>query len=184
MSSHDIYPMPLFPRLTVRDVAASTAFYTDVLGFDEVFAMPGGGMSHVRSRKYADVMLAESGPPVDSGTAADSETLAAPGDDSGAVVGAGVELYLTVEEGSADDVAARVREAGRAADGPTETAWNTREVRVEDPDGYVLVFSERVEDPDPLPWLDAGASVEDGTPNGDERPDASDGETGPGTDRD
>nr|WP_282594723.1 VOC family protein [Halomarina salina] len=153
--------MPLFPRLTVEDVAASADFYTDVLGFDELFAMPGGGTSHVRYRKYADVMLvqsgmaAEPGAVAESGTATESEATA-DGDDPPEVAGAGVEIYLTVEDGSVDDVAERVREAGFEAEGPTETPWNTREVSVEDPDGYVLVFSQQTADPEDLPWLEEG----------------------------
>ena len=38
----DFYPMPSFPTLAVRDLAASRAWY-ETLGFTTVFAMPGPG---------------------------------------------------------------------------------------------------------------------------------------------
>ena len=130
----DVYPMPLFVRLTVSDLDESTAWYR-VLGFDVVYSMP--VMAHVRYREYADVMLAAPAAGLDDGQSTES------GEESR---GEGVSVYINVENESVDDVADRARERGaelRAE--PHETAWNTREVALRDPDGYELVFSEPVD---------------------------------------
>ncbi|ODR82834.1 hypothetical protein BG842_19815 [Haladaptatus sp. W1] len=128
-SDHDIYPMPLFPQLTVSNVEESTAWY-EALGFDVIYSMP--VMAHVRYRKYADVMLVADRSEGD----ADAETTR----------GNGVAIYLTVEDEAIDDVAERAEETGADVVAPPhETGWNTRETTVRDPDGYELVFSERTE---------------------------------------
>jgi uncharacterized glyoxalase superfamily protein PhnB len=128
-SDHDIYPMPLFPQLTVSNVEESTAWY-EALGFDVVYSMP--AMAHVRYRKYADVML------VANETEGDT--------DAEPPRGNGVAIYLTVEDEAIDDVAERAEENGADVVAPPhETEWNTWETTVRDPDGYELVFSERAE---------------------------------------
>jgi len=128
-SDHDIYPMPLFPQLTVSSVEKSTAWY-EALGFDVVYSMP--AMAHVRYRKYADVMLVSDR----SEGNMDAETTR----------GDGVAIYLTVEDEAIDDVAERAEEHGAdVVTPPHETEWNTRETTVRDPDGYELVFSERAD---------------------------------------
>lgn len=128
-SDHDIYPMPLFPQLTVSNVEESTAWY-EALGFDVIHSMP--VMAHVRYRKYADVML------VADRSEANSDAKTTRGD--------GVSIYLTVEDEAIDDVAERAEETGADVVAPPhETEWNTRETTVSDPDGYELVFSERAE---------------------------------------
>ena len=125
---HEIYPMPLFPRLVVTDVEASTDWYA-ALGFDVVYSMP--VMAHVRYRKYADVMLA------------DASVVPSDAPASAGRRGSGVAFYVTVETETVDDVAGRARAAGiEVGDGPRDTPWNTRELRLADPDGYELVFSE------------------------------------------
>lgn len=133
MSTDDpeIYPMPLFPQLTVSDTAASTEWYR-AIGFDVIYSMP--VMVHLRYRKYADVMLVADRTNRDEEVSPDSRR------------GQGVSIYLTVEDESVDDVAHRAAEYGaEIASEPHETAWNTREVALRDPDGYELVFSERAE---------------------------------------
>ena len=37
----DIYPMPFFPMLIVKDLEASSSFYQNALGFKPIFTMPG-----------------------------------------------------------------------------------------------------------------------------------------------
>ena len=66
----DVYPMPLFVRLTVSDLDESTAWYR-ALGFDEVYSMP--VTAHVRYRKYADVMLAAPQADIDGERPGDEE---------------------------------------------------------------------------------------------------------------
>jgi predicted lactoylglutathione lyase len=137
-SEADIYPMPLFVRLTVEDLSASVAWYR-ALGFAVVYEMP--VMAHLRYRTYADVMLVGEQSDLRDDAERDATTK-----------GAGVQVYLTVEEESVDDVAARATAYGVDSDGPRETGWNTRELTLRDPDGYELVFAEQ---------LDANRSFED-----------------------
>ena len=130
-SDHEIYPMPLFPQLTVSNLKKSTAWY-ETLGFDIIYSMP--VMSHVRYRKYADIMLvAEQAEEEDSVSQSPTR-------------GRGVATYVTVEDESIDDVATRAEDHGiEVAVPPHETNWNTRETTIHDPDSYELVFSERSE---------------------------------------
>ena len=39
--TEEIYPMPSFPTLIVKDVEASSNFYQNILGFKHIFTMPG-----------------------------------------------------------------------------------------------------------------------------------------------
>lgn len=131
-SDHEIYPMPLFPQLAVSDLEESTEWYR-ALGFDVVFSMP--VMAHVRYRKYADLMLV-----------ADRTQFGSERPPEGSARGRGVTVYISVEDESVADVAERATEHGvTPAAEPSETPWNTREVRFEDPDGYRLAFSEPVD---------------------------------------
>ena len=50
----EIYPMVMFPMLSVRDVGASVGWCSGMLGFGSVFVLPGAGgepvMAHLRRR--------------------------------------------------------------------------------------------------------------------------------------
>lgn len=129
----EIYPMPMFPTLAVRDVGASVRWYAEKVGFGTVFVMPGGDgepmLAHLRWRKYADVLLVP-----DSGS------------DGERVKGVGVSLSFLVGDVSVDAMAERLVERGVELDeGPVTRPWNTREIVVVDPDGYRLVFFEAVD---------------------------------------
>ena len=58
----EIYPMPSFPMLIVKDLQASSDFYQNALGFKHIFSMPGPGgqptLVHLRWVKYADLLIA------------------------------------------------------------------------------------------------------------------------------
>lgn len=41
--TEEIYPMPFFVNLSVRDLEASSKFYQETLGFKHIFTMPGPG---------------------------------------------------------------------------------------------------------------------------------------------
>ncbi len=129
----DIYPMPMFPTLSVADVGVSVGWYAETVGFGMVFVMPGPDgepvLAHLRWRKYADVLLVP-----DSGS------------DSEDAKGVGVSLSFLVGDVSVDAMAERLVERGvELAEGPVTRAWNTREIVVVDPDGYRLVFFEPVD---------------------------------------
>ncbi len=130
--SEEIYPMPLFPTLIVKDVEASSNFYQDVLDFRHIFTMPGHdgkpSLVHLRWVKYADVLLAKP---------RDGKEILEP-------KGVGISLNLNMLEhfnGDMDAFARHARENGANVTGPVDQPWNVREVTVIDPDGYKLVFT-------------------------------------------
>ncbi len=129
----EFYPMPLFVKLAVRDVAASARWYEDALGFRSVYTLAGDDgmqvLNHLRLGRYQDLML-----------------IAQPQNSNEPNRGQGVVINLTIDEG-VDSLARQAEAAGARVEGPQETPWNTREVTVSDPDGYVLTFSQVV-DPD------------------------------------
>lgn len=130
--TEEIYPMPLFPALIVDDVETSANFYQDVLGFKNIFTMPGPdgkpSLVHLRWVKYADLLITRS---------RDGKELAGP-------KGSGVSLNFNLLEhfnGDMDVFAQHVRGRGANVNGPIDQPWNVREVTVLDPDGYQLVFT-------------------------------------------
>lgn len=124
----EFYPMPLFIKLDVADVARSARWYADALGFRTVYAMPGEAgeqaMSHIRRARNQDLMLV-------------TETPA----DRADVKGQGVSINLSLDA-DIQALAARVRASGSPALGPEKTAWNTFQLTVNDPDGYQIIFSQ------------------------------------------
>src|SRR5829696_1376783 len=128
----EIYPMPLFPTLIVKDVEISSNFYQTTLGFKHIFSMPGPdgkpSLVHLRWVKYADLLITKS---------RDAKELIEP-------KGVGVSLNFNMLEhfdGDMDAFAKHVRENGADVTGPVDQPWNVREVTVLDPDGYKLIFA-------------------------------------------
>ena len=130
--NEEIYPMPSFPTLIVKDLEASANFYQNTLGFKHIFTMPGPDgqprLVHLRWVKYADLLITKS---------RDKEELPEP-------KGVGVSLNFSMFDhpnGDIDSFAKRARENGANVTGPIDQPWNVREVTVLDPDGYRLVFT-------------------------------------------
>ena len=130
--TEEIYPMPSFPRLIVKDLDASSRFYQNALGFRHIFTMPGPGgqpaLVHLRWVKYADLLI--TGSP-------DRKEVSEPR-------GLGVSLNFGMFDrfdGDIDAFAEHARENGANVTGPINQPWNVREVTVIDPDGYKLVFT-------------------------------------------
>src|SRR5688572_12287734 len=130
--TEDIYPMPSFPTLIVKDLEASSNFYQTALGFKHILTMPGPGgqpaLVHLRWTKYADVLIA---------TPRDGKELTQP-------KGVGVSLNFSIFDhfgGDIDAFAKHAREKGADVSGPINQPWNVREVTVIDPDGYKLIFT-------------------------------------------
>ncbi len=121
----DIYPMPAFLTLTVPDLARTADWYSTALDFVVLFTMPGPdgpSLVHLRRWRYQDIL-------VRPGTADP---------------GTGWEVSIAALAEDLPGLAERVRaHGGGAVEGPVDTPWNTRDVRVTDPDGYRLVYTAR-----------------------------------------
>ena len=125
----DIYPMPMFAQLQVSDLERSAHWYTEVADFHTIFAARGPDgklqMLHIRRARYQDIMLVP------------SRQQDVP------LAGAGAALYFQFWEDweALDSFAEHIR-AASAIEGPIDTPWNAREIRLRDPDGYRLIFSK------------------------------------------
>jgi len=129
--TEEIYPMPSFPTLIVRDVETSSKFYQNTLGFKHIFTMPGPdgqpSLAHLRWTKYADLLL----------------TISRDGRELPEPRGVGILLSFHMFEhfhGDMEAFAKHARENGANVTGPVDQPWNIREVTVIDPDGYNLIF--------------------------------------------
>ena len=127
--TRDIYPMPAFVTLEVSDVHRTVAWY-EALGFISLFTLPGPDgdpmLVHLRRWRYQDVLVRPGTP-------------APAGGQSLSIAGVADEL---------DAMAERVREHSHrtgtgSVEGPADTPWNTRDLRLTDPDGYSLVVTAR-----------------------------------------
>jgi len=121
----EIYPMPAFAVIAATDLAASSRWYQDVLGFVDVFTMRGPDdrplLAHLRWSKWGDVLLTQARTPVE-------------------LPGRGITLnFMTL---AVDELAERARAAGaNVLEGPIDRPWNARDVTIADPDGYRLNFT-------------------------------------------
>lgn len=126
----EIYPMPMFATIAVQDLAALRDWYLGALGFAVVFQSP--QMVHLRRKKYQDLLLVgKSEPP------------------SGAPSG---NLTISFQTDDVDALAERVRNASPAVvviEGPVDTPWNSRDLRVTDPVGTRLIFTAHNPNADP-----------------------------------
>src|SRR5215831_14972122 len=72
---HEIYPMPMFAKIAVTDVASVAGWYGQALGFAVIFQMPGPDgkpvLVHLRRKKYQDLLLV----PSRTGSSSSSSTL-------------------------------------------------------------------------------------------------------------
>jgi catechol 2,3-dioxygenase-like lactoylglutathione lyase family enzyme len=132
--------LPAFPTFAVTDLGASTTWYREALGFELVGQIPGspgsephGVASHLRWTRGADLFL----------IADDPESPAALPDERR---GLGVTLTFGMVEGSVDELAARAQAHGaEVLLPPVDRPWNVREVLILDPDGYRLLFTQRLD---------------------------------------
>jgi uncharacterized glyoxalase superfamily protein PhnB len=122
----EIYPMPAFPVILASDLAVSSRWYQDVLGFADVFTMRGPDdrplLAHLRWSKWADVLITQARTPVEPPR------------------GQGITLnFMTL---GVDELAERARAASaNLLEGPVDRPWNARDVTIADPDGYRLNFT-------------------------------------------
>ncbi|MCO1654465.1 VOC family protein [Pseudonocardia humida] len=121
-----IYPMPMFLRLEVSDLARSRAFYTGALDMVELAVLPPSGppfLVHLRRWRYQDLLLVPARGPVS------------------AAVGLG--LSLAAEHDALAGLAERATAFGAPVEGPVDTPWNTTDVTVTDPDGLRITYTAR-----------------------------------------
>ena len=123
--SRAIYGMPMFATLLVADLAATTSWYTDGLGFIALFSIPGSGapvLVHLRRWQFQDLLVRPAPEPIAGGT--------------------GLTLSFAAAHDELDALAARARgHGGGQVDGPSDTPWNTRDLTTVDPDGNVVIFT-------------------------------------------
>ena len=128
------------PNLIVADIDRSTAFYRDVLGFSIVTTVP-------EAAPFVFVWLQRDNVHVflnaRAGAAEDLPDFAA------RPIGGTNSLYMLVEADSVDDgIDALFREVeGRArVVMPLKTQfYGLREFGIEDPDGYLVLFAQRIQ---------------------------------------
>ena len=124
--ARDIYPMPAFPMIAATDLALSSRWYQEALGFADVFTMRGPDgrplLAHLRWSRWADVLITQARTPVESPR------------------GRGITLnFMTL---AVDELADRARAAGaNVLEGPMDRPWNARDVTIADPDDYRLNFT-------------------------------------------
>jgi uncharacterized glyoxalase superfamily protein PhnB len=133
----EVYPMPMFATLSVADISGTAKWYEQALGFRTMFQAPAvngqPSLVHLRRAKYQDLMLVPAAPQAAKPTPAN--------------------LTLSFQADDVDGLAASARAAAilglSAVEGPVDTPWNTRDLRVTDPAGHRLVFTSRQANPDP-----------------------------------
>src|SRR5689334_1780782 len=118
--TQDIYGMPAFVTFTVTDLERTVDWYVNGLDFIDLFRLP--GLAHLRRWRYQDILVRVGEAP-------------AAGDWTYSVMADVQDL-----EGLAERARAH---GGGQVEGPFDTPWNTRDVRVTDPDGYTVVYTAR-----------------------------------------
>lgn len=129
--TRDIYPMPAFLTLTVSDLERSVRWYTGALDFVELARMP--QLVHLRRFRNQDILLfpqRPGTPPATPGAGWSYSLLGGPG------------LPALAERLAAHSPGASTG----ASTGMQRMPWNVDELRCVDPDGYTIVFTERVPD--------------------------------------
>ena len=123
------------PLVQVFDMPRSVAFYCDVLGFT-VLSRSQPGEEHfdwcLLQSGTAELMLNTAYERHDRPPAADPARIVAHGD---------TELYFACRD--LDAAYTHLRGRGVEADPPTVTTYGMKQLRLEDPDGYVICFQWR-----------------------------------------
>lgn len=124
--TRDIYGMPTFATLLVADVKATVSWYTDGLGFINLFTIPGPEgipqLVHLRRWQFQDLLVRPSAGPITPGS--------------------GLILSFAAVYDEIEQLAERALAHGEGkVEGPVDSAWNTRDLTTTDPDGNVIIFT-------------------------------------------
>lgn len=121
------------PNLLVRDIDRSTAFYRDVLGFSVKQTVPDAA-------PFAFVWLERDGVPVflNDPAAVDKDYAGA----SSRPFGGTATLFFVLT--AVDAYYAKVAPHAKVVMEPKTQFYGLREFAIEDPDGHILTFAERV----------------------------------------
>jgi uncharacterized glyoxalase superfamily protein PhnB len=128
----------LTPNLVVSSVERSLAFYVDVLGFERGMTVPD---------KSPFVFASVTSGSVEIFFNDTAEVLKEHPDWAGKVkASAGSSMFIeAVGPGAVDALHDRVKATARVVMPPTTQWYGMREFSIEDPDGFVIVFAERIE---------------------------------------
>ena len=142
----------VIPYLTVKDAAASLAFYEHAFGFKrgKTLTLPDGTLLQVVMRYLGGMALKFSPEGIWSGSMK-----------SPATSGAENPIVLNVPCRKVDELTERARAAGATiASEPEDMFWGERIARIVDPDGYVWCFASTIGkfDPDRIPEVTREAS--------------------------
>lgn len=128
--TEEFYPMPLFVRMFVRDVAATAKWYADALGFRSVYGQSDSNgrqmINHIRLAKHQDLMLLPQ-----SQDAADTCC-------NGLIISFSYD-------GNLEALAQRAISAGATVGGPTAMPYNAYELTIIDPNEFILIFSQIID---------------------------------------
>ena len=118
------------PSLTVKDLATSSAWYRDVLGFK------------IEEQHERDGVLRAVGLSAGAIRILLNQDDGAKGLDR--VKGLGFSIYITTQQ-SIDEIADRIKATGYPLDaGPADMPWGVRMIALHDHDGYKLVFAKPI----------------------------------------
>ena len=127
------------PNLIVRDITASTEFYRDVLGFSVVTTVPEKAPFVFVWLRRDDVSVFLNSVPA---VAEDLPAVAA------RPVGGTATMFITLEAADVahgvDGLFETVAKRSRVVMPLKDQFYGMREFAVEDPDGYVVIFAQRI----------------------------------------
>jgi hypothetical protein len=133
-----IYGMPMFLTVPTSDLAASVDFWTQGLGFIDLFTVP-GQVTHLRRWAFQDVLLVPTGSPAEAPT---------------------VSVSFACVLSQIDEIAqACATLLPGCTSGPRQTPWNTMDLEVITPENArVVLTAARTHDPDSAEtkYLEAG----------------------------
>lgn len=130
----EIYPIPLVITLTATDIEKSIKWYKEVIGFSSLLELKDHtgqiSFAHLRLDKYQDLMITKG-----SGSLNQQKL------GNGVTIGLGNTAFKSGED--IDGFSERLKANGATIlEGPADRPWNLRELVVADPDGYILIFSQ------------------------------------------